>query len=496
VIALKQKHMFSLQRKLNTFDVTSLVVGSIVGADIYIAAAIGARLVGPSSLVVWVVAGIVATVIALSFAYCATVWPRVGGPYAYVKELSGPYAGFTVGWALLLAEWFSLAVFPVAFVQYLSALVPFQNDLISVSLKGVFIIIVLGTNLFGVKAAGRFNDALTIIKLTPLLLLVVAGIGYIGFNSGVASANFQPFVTGNASAFGKALVLIFWAYAGFELSTLPADEIESPRKTIPKAILSGMLIVALFYLLTNFVIIGSVPEATLSGSQSPLMDSAKQMFSASALASQLLPVVVGVGALISILGADESGTIGTSRLAFAMSLDGLMPKKFSAVHDRYQTPYVALIFLCITAFVASAIGTLVQLINASVFLLAFVYLATCLSSLWMRMKTPGEKVIGYAVPTMGAIFSAGLMLLVSFDQMLISLGLIVLGIPVYVFFSPKKELADLRSRFLSREAVLRRAYYQGEQFLAYPWRRLTWRIYLARNKSKAWVVDVNKEERV
>lgn len=487
-MALKQKSHVSLQRKLNTFDVTSLVVGSIVGADIYIAAAIGARLVGPSSLLVWVLAGIVATTIALSFAYCATVWPKVGGPYVYIKELSGPFAGFTVGWALLLAEWLSLAVFPVAFVQYLTALVPFNNSLIEVILKGLFIAIVFVTNLVGIKAAGKFNDALTIVKLTPLLLLIIAGLGYMGFNSNVVEGNFQPFVTGNASAFGKALILIFWAYAGFELSTLPADEIETPRRTIPKAIVTGMLVVASFYLLTNFVIVGSVPQVTLTSSQSPLMDSAHQMFSGSLLLSQIMPAVVGIGALISILGADESGTIGTSRLAFALSLDGLMPRRFSEVHGKYGTPHIALIFICLTAFAASVVGTLVQLINASVFLLAFVYFATCTASLRVRMRTPGERLAGYVVPVAGALFSVGLMVLVSVNQILISIGLLVVGFPIYAFFSPKKELSELKATFLSREAVLRRAYYQGERFLAYPWRRVLWAVYRYRNRAKPWIV--------
>jgi len=78
----------SLTRQLNTFDVTNLVVGSIIGADIYVAAALGARLVGPASLVLWLIAGVMAIVIALSFSYCATILPRVGGPYAYTKSLS------------------------------------------------------------------------------------------------------------------------------------------------------------------------------------------------------------------------------------------------------------------------------------------------------------------------------------------------------------------------------------------------------------------------
>src|SRR5881398_4210967 len=86
-------------QRLSTFDVTSLVVGSIIGADVYIATAIGARLVGPSSLLAWILAGAMAMVIALSFSYCVMILPKVGGPYAYVKDVAGPFPGFLVGWS-------------------------------------------------------------------------------------------------------------------------------------------------------------------------------------------------------------------------------------------------------------------------------------------------------------------------------------------------------------------------------------------------------------
>src|SRR5512136_1064247 len=114
----------NLERKLTLFDVTNLVVGAIIGADIYVASSFGAGLLGPFSLVVWVAAGLIAIVIALCFAQCAMMLPKVGGPYAYAKRAWGPFAGFIVGWSLWLAEWISLAVFPVAFTRYLSFFIP------------------------------------------------------------------------------------------------------------------------------------------------------------------------------------------------------------------------------------------------------------------------------------------------------------------------------------------------------------------------------------
>src|SRR5512139_107914 len=114
----------ALKKSLTMFDVTNLVIGAIIGADIYVASSFGAAYLGPVSLLVWVIAGVIAIVIALCFAQCAAYLPKVGGPYAYTKAVGGRFPGFMVGWSLWLAEWTSLAVFPVAFVRYLMFFVP------------------------------------------------------------------------------------------------------------------------------------------------------------------------------------------------------------------------------------------------------------------------------------------------------------------------------------------------------------------------------------
>ncbi len=385
-----------LTRQLNTFDATNLVIGSTIGADIYIAAALCARLLGSASLVIWLVGGVMAIVIALSFAFCAAILPRVGGPYAYAKEAAGPFSGFIVGWALLLAEWFSLAVFPVAFTQYFMAFVPGLNPLSQILLKAAFMSIVIVSNVIGVKAAGKFNDFLTIAKVSPLLLLIGLGVIYIVAQPQTTISNFQPFLGGDLNNVGQVLVIVFWAYAGFELSTLPADEVQDPKKTIPRAITVGMLIVAAFYIITNFVVIGVVDRGSLASSQAPLTVAAANILSLSPILAWIGSLVVGVGALISIMGADESGTIGTSRLAFAMSLDGLLPRAFSRLEKTYRTPYVALAVVCSTALIASMVGTLSALVNSSVFLLSFAYLTTGISAYLLERKHPRltEKEVG------------------------------------------------------------------------------------------------------
>jgi len=459
----------SLRRQLSLFDVTSMVVGSIIGADIYIAAALGSKLVGPSSLVVWLSAGLIAMIIALAFSYSATLYPRVGGPYAYTKEAFGEFPGFLVGWSLLLAEWLSLAVFPVAFTRYFSNFFVGLPNIAILGLKAVFILIILSTNIFSIKAAGRFNDYLTIAKLTPLMLLIFGGFFTVFLNLNGALNNLQPFFKGDIASAGQALVLIFWAYAGFELSTLPADEVQDPSKTIPRAIVVGMLIVITFYMLTNFVILSVVPETVLESSQAPLVDAGMRIFNYSAIASIVGGLVIGVGAVISIMGADESGTIGTSRLAYAMSLDGLLPKVFSVIHPKFKTPYLGLIILCGTAFIASATSTITDLINASVFLLAFAYCATCFSLIKLepRYSSISNKLRGrIIIPISGATLSILLISQVSLQQILNSIVLLIVGIPLYIYFTPKKELEEVET-YLSRNAVLNRAYEQNERFLAH-----------------------------
>ena len=484
----------SLRRQLNTFDTTSLVVGSAIGADIFVIPALIARIVGPVSILIWFIGAIIAIVIALCFAYCATILPKVGGSYAYATKVAGPFPGFMVGWALLLAEWFTLAVFPVAFVQYFLTLIPNLPPSYQVLLKAAFTVTIILTNIYGVKAAGEFNDILTIAKLGPLFFLVCLGIAFIALRPNLAVSHFEPFFNGNISGVGQALVLIIWAYAGFELSTLPADEVENPRRTLPRALFLGMLIVAAFYIITNVIVMAVVDQATLAASTAPLSLAAAKALSFSPTLSIIGGLILTFGALASILGVDESGTIGTSRLAFAMSLDGMLPRAFSKLHPRTKTPYVSIIVLCSTAFIASLTNSLSALINASVFLLSFAYLATCVSAYFLEKHSGkshsslGNKL----VIVFGVAFSVLLMTQVNAQQVLISVILFAVGVPVYVLFAPKKDITDLKREYLSRQAILERAYHQGEVYLANVIRHLKLRIYRAKRIKTAWKVEQTK----
>ena len=305
---------------LSLFDVVNLVVGTIVGADIYIAAAFGAGLLGPASIIAWALAGVMAIIIALSFAECSSLIPRAGGPYVYAKDAFGDFIGFLSGWALLIASWSAIAVFPLAFVAYLQYFFPSMPFVAQTIIKIIFIVILTGINYIGVREAGRVNDILTTLKLAPIILFTLAGIIFFIFNPSQLISNFTPVAPLGFTGIGSALVLIFWAYVGFELVTVPSDEIYDSKRTIPKAIVLGMSIIALFYIITNFVIVGIVPWQQLSLSTAPLA------LAGYALLAGFGSIFLTVGALFSISGSDEAGILSSSRIPYAMAGDGLYQK--------------------------------------------------------------------------------------------------------------------------------------------------------------------------
>jgi APA family basic amino acid/polyamine antiporter len=458
-----------LKSKLTLFDVTNLVVGSIIGADIYVASAFGAGLLGPFSLVTWVVAGIIAIVIALCFAQCSALLPRVGGPYAYAHAAWGPFAGFVVGWSLWLAEWISLAVFPVAFTQYLMFFLPGLNWISQVTVKALFVVFLIATNIVGVRAAGKTNDILTVVKLVPLVFFASIGLVYMALNATSTAANFSPFSPYGIGNFGSALVLIFWAYAGFEISTIPAGEIREPGRTIPKAIILGISIVTVFYLTTNIVLFGVRPWSLLALDKAPLATATNAILSSIPTLALIGAIIVGVGALISVSGSDESGMIGTSRLGYALAADGLFPRVFARIHPRFKTPYLGVIIQAVTALVAAIIGNLSLLIATSVFFMAVAYTATSASPFFLRRK--GAKAQfnlrgGLLIPILGVIFSVYLITQCSFTQIALGVVLLLVGVPIYIEYSPKKEIAELKEALISQEAYLKRAYAQEQIFLA------------------------------
>ena len=430
--------MSELKNGLGLFEVMTLVVGAIVGADIYIAAAFGAGFLGPASLLAWIIAGIMAITIALCFAECSSIIPKVGGPYAYAKEAFGDFWGFLTGWSLLIAEWSAIAVFPLAFVAYLAYFFPNISQPVQIVIKILFVLFLTVINFFGVRQAGKANDILTILKIAPILLFTIAGIVYFLMKPALLAANFTPFAPLGLGGMGSALVLIFWAYIGFELVTIPSDEIMDPKRTIPLAIGVGMAVITIFYLITNFVVVGVVPYMELSKASAPLA------LAGFAIMGALGAIILTVGALFSISGSDEAGILCSARIPYAMAGDGLFPHFFAKVHSEYNTPYVSLLVQSTVTLIAAIFGTISQLIILSVFTILFCYLVTCISVFPLRKNIGGGLKLPWIIPILGIIIIVYIMSQCFINQIITGIALILLGIPIYVKYAPRTEIKTVK----------------------------------------------------
>jgi amino acid transporter len=444
-------------RSLGLFDVSSIVVGSIVGADIYIASAITAGILGPFSLVIWLIAGLCAVVIAFVFAECSALIPLVGGPFAYVSAAFDDFWGFLAGWSLWIAEMLALPVFAIAFVNYFQYLVPLAPSQV-VLLKGVFVFSLTAVNIVGIKAAGRVNDGLTLVKLVPLFILIAAGMVTLFHEPGLFAGNYIPFAPLGLHSVGTALVLIFWAYVGFELATLPAGEVKDPERVIPRAIVMGIGIVMFFYLSTNFVVYGVVNWQDLAATKTPLV------LVGAALLGSAGALIMTVGALFSVSGSSESGMIGTSRLSYAMAIDGLFPRIFARIHPGSKTPVTGLLIQGSIAFLLSLFSTIPGLISFSVFNLAFTFLLTCFACIVLQ-KEP-MTFLHRILPLIGIFICLFLIISSTLMNILIGILVILAGIPLYVFFSPKEDIHHLKKMFLSEESIFIRRIEERERFLA------------------------------
>ncbi len=457
-----------LKRELSYFDLMNIVIGAIVGSDIYIVPGLVAGLIGPFALVVWIIGGAISMVLVLVFGYCAYYVPDVGGSFAYVSKAFDDFYGFIAGWSMTIAEIIALPVFAIVFTNYLQYFVPltFGAQLL---VRVAFIVALTAINIFGVKAAGRLNDVLTIAKLTPLLLIILLGVGLMATQPSLLG-NYSPLAPLGLNNFSTVLVLIFWAYAGFELGSLPASEVVNPKKNIPKALITGMAIVIFFYVMTNFAVSGVVNWVQLAKSPIPLV------LVSTALLGTGGAIITSVGALASVSGTDETEVLGTARLIYAMSADGLLPKGLQKVHPRFKTPYIAIILEGLIALALMPFSGISTLISFAVFNLGVCYLLVCLSLL--VLKKPGEHGLhGQTVlPWLGVGVSLYLLYSTSLFDKAIGTVVVLMGIPIYLYFSKKTDVHELKHEFTSEEAVLSRNLRRNNKFLA-DFIVLVWRVY-------------------
>ena len=379
-----------------------LIINSIIGAGIFGLPSKVFALSGVYSLLAFGVCAIVVMVFILCFAEVSSRFDKTGGPYTYAYAALGKFPGFLTGWLLFLSRVFNYATLINLLVIYLSFFSPVFTEqwtrvLCILLLTGFFTLV----NHIGVKNSTRFNNVLTIAKLLPLALFIVIGLFNIQTESLKITTEFE------FSSFTTSVLLLVFAFGGFESVLINTGEIQNPRKNLPFALITSFIFITIFYCLIQWICIGTLPW--LADSQKPLADAA-QLFMGG-----LGGVLIAIGAIISITGTLNAIVLGGSRLPYALSKENQFPKIFSFIHPKRLTPTWSLLaFIAITTVVSVA-WSFISALTIGAIIRVMVFLMVSISMIRLRLLKPDElnffKVrYGYFLAVMAIGFAVWLLL--------------------------------------------------------------------------------------
>ena len=420
--------------KFGFWSIVLLGINGIVGTGIFLLPNKAYSIIGSASLGVLLFDAVIAGCIALCFAEAASLFTRNGGPYLYAKHALGDFWAFEVGvlkWIVTVIAWAAMAV---GFATALGAAVPalsgdFAKDVIS------FILIVGLTivNIFGVNVSKFVNNLITISKLVPLALFIAIGIFFIN------GANFTPVFPQDIyldGSFAQAAVLLFFAYTGFEVIAIAAEDMKNPKKNLPRAIIMCMLLVSVLYMAILAVSIG-VLGTDLANTKAPVQDAFN------VIVGPIGMYIVLIGTLISMGGINFAEAYYAPRVATSMAEDGMLPSAL-AKHNRYNAPYVAAIVTAIASVLLAWSGSFTTLAAISAVSRFTQYLPTCLAVIIFRRKwadkarsytIPG----GYLIPVIAIGTSLWMLAQAQTNQLLWGLGGCIVILPFYYSYWKKKK---------------------------------------------------------
>ena len=306
---------------LGFWAVTSLVIGNVIGSSIFVLPSLLAPF-GGLAIVSWLFTSAGAILLALVFARLAAQVPKAGGPYAYTRVAFGDFAGFLIAWGYWIGLWASVAAVAVGTLSYVGALFPAVAG--SLQLSGLVAIgmvwLLTFVNLRGVQGAGRLQTVTTVLKLVPLVAIGTLGLFHANWT------NFAPTVPPEYPTMTRAILaaiaLTLFSYLGIESATVPADNVDNPTRTIPRATVVGTVVVALVYIFSTIGVLGALPPATLAASPAPYADAASAMWGNWAY------FAVTIGAIISGFGALNGFILLQGQVPMAVAQDKLFPERF------------------------------------------------------------------------------------------------------------------------------------------------------------------------
>lgn len=438
-------------RALGLFSATMAVIGGIIGSGIFVGPAVVAQRVGTPGLTLaaWGLGGLIALAGALCFAELGERAPRAGGGYVYLRDAFGPLPAFLYGWALLLVIATGACAFvAVAFANYTVALLGLPAGGVT-PLALAAIALVTAINYVGVRPAAITQNVFVLLKLAALALLIVAGLF-----AAPATAVDRPLppltapvgMVETVTAMGAALVPVLFTYGGWQQTNFIAEELIEPKRTLPRALVLGVVAVIVVYVCANVAYVRALTVEGLAASTAPAADAMRRL---------LGPVgarLIAAGIAASSLGFLDLVVLVTPRVFQAMAADGVFFARIARLHPAYGTPGAAILLMGAWASVLALTGTYGPLLDYVTFA-DWIFFGLAAATLFtyrardraagkdagpvLRFRTPGFPVVP-ALFILAALYVVASSVLSNPGNAMIGTGLLLLGIPVYRFWRRRR----------------------------------------------------------
>jgi basic amino acid/polyamine antiporter, APA family len=425
-----------LIRAIGRWSLVALVVNSIIGSGVFGLPSTVAALIGNYSPYAVLAAGAGMSVIIACFAEVASRFHQAGGPYLYARVAFGRFMGIQTAWMLWLGQVAAPAANANLFVIYLGEFFPHAKDPLP---RAIILTVLIGLlafiNIRGVRAGAQVSNLFTAAKLIPLFAVIALGLVVLQRHHwNIATA---PIASPGASQCLKAMLLLVFAYGGFETALAPMSEAKNPRRDAPFALFTALALCTVIYALIQWVVVGVLPDA--AHSLRPLADVARVAIGPVGAA------LVAVGALISFYGYLSAKILAMPRVPFALAEQGDFPKLFAMVHRKFHTPYVSILVFAAMVWGLALIGDFKWNVTLSAVARLLYYGVGCAALPILRRKQPEDAPAMFQLPAgnffalLGMILCVVLITRVDFGQSLILVATIALAFMNWAAVAGRRE---------------------------------------------------------
>jgi len=446
-----------LKRVLGPLDVTTIGIGAIIGAGIFVLSGVAARdYAGPAIIVSFIITAIACTIVAMCYAELSSMIPEAGSAYAYSYSTMGELVAWLIGWDLILEYSVGAIAVAVGWSGYINGLIkattgaelpvalsaaPGSAPGAIINLPAMLIVLALTALLcFGVKESVTINKIIVIIKLAIVIAFIVIGMTLID------PANYQPFMPFGVAGVMTGAAIVFFAYIGFDAVATVAEEAKDPQRTMPIGIIASLLVCTVLYILVAAVLTGMVPINLIDVNE-PL---------AGAFISHGIrwaSALVAVGAIAGITSVLLVSLLAQPRVFFALARDGLLPKQFAKVHPKYNTPWFSTLIMGVIIAVLAGITPITTAAELTNIGTLFAFVLVCIGVVILRKRQPTRKRAFKAplsswpypiLPIVGVAFCIALMASLPALTWIRFVGWMGAGLLIYSFYGYNKSVVAKR----------------------------------------------------